>query len=310
MTHSIGKKLDWRAADSDINIYFRKVYISKGEVGNSRWVAKIHPPAELNLLAEEIAYKINKLLNWNTIPKTKCLHQFTDFSGKYRKYAVLIRELLELYPLHQGYTFQKYVHGCTMKEYSYFQGRNSHPPTTFNKRSYQKAYLLNLILGRWDTKPDNTMLNLSTGEFFEVDNELIGSNYGSSFTLNELSLVSEKIDEDLLEEVLQLDAEKVRDKYRVQLREYVSSWNQHSKKKLKLNDAGRELELSFSQILQNIKALKCSILSLQDNGMVSSCENLNRAYSRLMKIKEIKEPHSQELYGELDEQMCELHAKL
>jgi hypothetical protein len=306
----IGVRMDWRAADSNINIYFRKVYISKGEIENSRWVAKVHPPAELNLLAEEIAYKINKALKWKTIPKTKCLHPFSDFSGKHRRYAIMMRELLEFDPLHQGYTFQKYVHGCTVKEYTYFKGRGCNLEIPLNKRSYQKAYLLNLILGRWDTKPDNTMLNLSTGEFFEVDNELIGSNYGSSFTLNDLPLVPQEIEEDLLKEVLQLDVTKVRNKYRIKICKFISSWNQHAKKKLNLNDAARELEILFSQILQNINALRCSIWSLKDKKMVISCENLNREYAHLMRIKETKASRNPELYGELDEQLSELHAKL
>lgn len=248
----------------------RTTYISQGEVDNTKWVAKVGLPTEaLLFLAEEITYKISKLLSWKTIPKTKYLHQFVDLNGKYKKYAHMTSALSGFDQHPQGYTFQKFVNGCNLKQYL---NRSSDLPLC--QMSYHRAFLLNVILGRKDAKRENTMLGYPRGtewfyraEFFHIDNEEIGSKEGYPDALaNFRELYEAKVDDYLLYEVLEIDTNKlikVRDKYLDRTKELVLSWNQSAENLLNLEEEIETFNTKISQIMQNIELLKSSIQSLR-----------------------------------------------
>ena len=302
MASSIGtyQKLEWNEMPQEAGGRSRMVYVSKGELDNTRWVAKLAPPIEAKLVAEEVAYKISKILNWNTIAKTKYLHPFTNQSPKYAKYSSMMNELMESEQSPNGFTFQKFVNGCTARQYIYSQPTNQPIVMSLDKRSHHRAFLLDVILGRGDTRLENTMLSSFTGEFSEVDNEQIGSKYGFSDTLDKFPvLYAAKIDDIVLNEVLQIETNsilKIRDKYYRRTEEFVLSWNQNTETPLNLKAEVRVFKTAFSQIMQNIEVLKFSIQSLKNSGKEISPKLLNREYVQQMKRRQKED---EEIYQSL-----------
>ena len=163
----------------------RNVYISSIIPNASRWVAKLETHELRNRKgtffphADEVAYKIAKLFGWNTVPKTKILHQFSleKPNAKDQKYYSLMRYFIDKngtggHPI--TFTFQAFVNGKTLPSYYEITDAVKKKPDILLS-SYQRAFLLDMILGKGDARGDNTMYNPETGEIFEVDNEYLGS---------------------------------------------------------------------------------------------------------------------------------------
>lgn len=215
-----------RFQNSDIGMsHTRNVFVSQPlpmQENSHRWVAKIMTPDIKQIKAmnyyhaEEVAYKISKLFGWNTIPKTKILHASDINNSKYVKYLPLMQQFfLDIKTDISStftFTFQTYITG----EILITEGN----PAEFvkhdvNLSSYQKAFLLNLILGRGDTRGDNTIYNKETKELFEIDNEYIGGrgdNYPENGSLNNFKeLKLEIITKEIIDDLFKVDHSKILD---------------------------------------------------------------------------------------------------
>jgi len=82
---------------------------------------------------------------------------------------------------HFTISFQEYVEGETLTN------KGEEKKELPNLGSYQKAFLLGMILGNMDARGDNVILD-PNGELVEIDNEYIGGDgYWSLGVLNDFS---------------------------------------------------------------------------------------------------------------------------
>lgn len=148
----------------------RMVYKSNELYLGTRWVAKLDTYKTRKgklipfLHAEEIAFKMSSLLGWNTAPKTITLHE----SAKHPVMDFFLKEnVAEGAPV--TFTFQACIEGDVLpcRDELRIKTKPSHVSLT----SYQQAFLLAMIIGKKDAKGDNTMINPTTGEIHEIDNE-------------------------------------------------------------------------------------------------------------------------------------------
>jgi hypothetical protein len=212
----------------------RRVYISSKDSEAPRLVVKldtldIRNKKWLAVLphADEIAYKIGKLFGWNTIPKTKTLHQYSYLPpDKAKKYYPLMEPFMQRwYPI--TFTFQAFVEGETLPSYG-DKAKKSNP--ALQQVPYQKAFLLGMILGKSDARGDNVIFNSKTGDLFEIDNEYFGSKWGypSEGVLNEYGdLKKLEIPEELLRDVLRVEESQLRriqDKYNKRDEQLAAHW--------------------------------------------------------------------------------------
>ena len=257
--------------------YRRYIFISPSG-STSRLVAKLElGPLRLCKLeltlphAEEIAYKICKIFHWNTIPKTKVLHQYSlpyeNRVEKRQKYAELMKGFhCPNYPI--TFTFQAFV-----------EGKNIHGKTLDpSLSSYQKAYLLGMVLGKFDAHGDNILFNEETREFFEIDNEYIGErNYAKNGVLNHYKeLKQEEISPEMLDDLLNTSVTqftKIQNKYNVRDVNLIALWaNEPIQALFGYNDRARSN--CWSRIMENFIFLKMGILTLRECKTPVTIENL------------------------------------
>jgi hypothetical protein len=259
--------------------YRREIFINQPN-STPRLVAKIESSLKreekLEVVlphAEEISYKICKMFHWNTIPKTKVVHQYSisneNQTKKLQKYAKLMKGFnSELYP--RTVTFQAFVEGKIFPEFKESYGSNL--------PSFQKAFLLNMVLGKFDAKHLNTILNHQTYELFEIDNEYIGKTcYESKGTLNNYTqLKKEEIPPEILDNVLSIsltELTKIRDKYKVRDENLIAYWNKEPHPEP--NDCGDfERNFCWQTIMENFIFLKMGIHALRESRTPVTIENL------------------------------------
>lgn len=276
----------------------RLVYKSTFNADAPRWVAKLENclQRDARLLSplphsDEIAYKIGKLFRWNTIPKTKILHELAPINNeKYQKYNQLMQYFLNenrQNKLPITFTFQSFMDGETLPNKG--ELKNQKPDLS----SYQKTYLLDVILGKSDARGDNIIYNAITRELFEIDNEYIGSDgYASEGVLNDFNeLKQETISEEILQNILSVDLEQlqhVSDKYKKRDDELIDLWRNEP---LFKNYRAREALMNekWGQIFENFRILKNSIQLLKNGDEVISLEKLEKLVKdAFCKIEETK----------------------
>lgn len=158
---------------------------------------------------EEMAYKICKLFKWTTIPKTKLVHEFSCHdrnSNIKQKYFTLINDFKNTHSNAKSYTFtfQDYVDGNTLPN----AGKGQ--PDRINLPSYQRAILIDMILGKMDARGDNTMIKTETGEIFEIDNEYLGNTAYDRGILSTWSNVKNQIiSEQIIAEILNVNNDQL-----------------------------------------------------------------------------------------------------
>jgi len=188
---------------------------------------RIHP---LFPYGEEIAYKVCKLFHWDTVPKSKVLHQSAVQSlgtvEKIQKYG----QMVECFKTIQGsktFTFQTFVEGETLPNYK------SEITQCPDVSSYQRAYLLWLILGKFDDRGDNVIFDPKTRKLYGIDNEYIGSKgYEKDGILNCFEdLKGLEIDPTILDDVLKVSEEslkKIQHKYLAKELDLLVLWAQET----------------------------------------------------------------------------------
>lgn len=209
------------------NSHTRKIYVDRDEQGASHWVVKLED-SKLRVKsnrwslphADEIVYKINKIMGWNTVPKTKMLHEYDYSSSKYEKYFPLMFNFLADENLNSQaphtFTFQAYVSGEALPDPLGFVAGEKMPDVSLS--SYQKNYLLNIILGRYDARCDNCVRETKTGDLYQIDNEYIGLEV---MTTREVldhfpEHMKQPISDEIIKQLMNLTASKIlalKDKY-------------------------------------------------------------------------------------------------
>lgn len=280
----------------------RSVFISSQVFGaQHRWVAKL----EIDEMrqhkktffphAEEIAYKIAKLLKWNSVPKTKILHQFSleKPNDKYQKYSSLMPYFIDGnstgHPI--TFTFQAFIKGEPLPTYAELAARTKKRPDILPS-SYQRAFLLDMILGKGDARGDNTMYNPETREIFEIDNEYLGStNYEGvleAFTEFAGLEIEKGIQEDLLkvhpDQLLPIQTkykERDADLLSHQTREPIS---------IVIPDSERIAREKWSTFSDNLCCIQKAIQSLNKEGHPVTLEQVKRV--TLLKQAEMKRERS------------------
>ena len=208
--------------------HYRSVFISSSIPGaQHRWVAKLETAQVRSKKctyfphAEEIAYKIaKKLLHWNTVPKTKILHQFSleNPIDKYQKYYSLMKYFMDTnYAANHPatFTFQTLVKGETLPSHADLAEGVKQKPDILPS-SYHRAILLSMILGKDDARGDNTMYDPQTREIFEIDNEYLGVTGYSGILDVFTELANLGIEKEILENVLRIQPDqlaKIQTKY-------------------------------------------------------------------------------------------------
>lgn len=220
--------IDDRAGLSVGHSHTRSVYISSEIPGCPRWVVKLDDHSVRSqkmfatfLHADEVAYKISaKLLLWNTVPKTKILHQSVlsdpQLAAKYQKYTTLMQCFVKQNAEKPSltFTFQSFVRGKHLPNLLDIERGTASKPDVLLP-SYQRAFLLDMILGKFDARGDNIFYDPETRELFEIDNEyLAGSSYCSRGILHAFpDLKREVIGKDILEAILRVTPQQV-DRYK------------------------------------------------------------------------------------------------
>ena len=232
--------------------------------------------------AEEIAYKICKMFHWNTVPKSKVLHQYSalyiDPTRKLQKYIRLMAPFKNMeYPC--TFTFQAFVAGQILPDVVTSKTRDPNPS------SYQKAYLLGMVLGKFDARGDNAIHNHQTGELFEIDNEYIGKEgYKDSGILNQFrKLKRQEVPLQILNDVLStqmIQLAQIRDKYKLRDDCLITSWSTEPYPEF-LDCGSKKRDEYWSRIMENLTFLKMSIHALRERKGPVTIEKLARGVNKL-----------------------------
>jgi hypothetical protein len=280
--YSWTKKQPWTWIDRvnfEVNYsHTREVYTS-GATPLPRFVAKIETPyrrdeiADKRPYADEFAYKVCKLFRWNTIPKTKVLHESSMLSEipapKLRKYSPLTRQFLGptwRKNLPYTFTFQRFIEGCTLdeKKRASWEIMKMLP----DLHSFQKALLLTLLLGGQDSRDDNMMFNKETCEVFLIDNEHIGEKCTLCWSsLKSFSdLTSQEIPLEILDTFLLVTPDQLlqlRNKYEARDQELMALWANESPPTVFDEDDMKVLDKQLDNIDFNFCLLQEGIKSLR-----------------------------------------------
>lgn len=197
----------------------RMVYKSNESYLGSRWIAKLdtYKTREGKCIpfphGEEIAFKISSLLGWNTAPKTIILHE----SEKHSMMEFFLKEnVAEGAPV--TFTFQACIEGEVLPCWDELRAGKT-KPSHVSLTSYQQAFLLAMIIGKKDSKGDNTMINPKTGEIHEIDNESFSPIYSDDGILHIFDdLKSKNLSDGILRAVCNLTY----DHFNSLQREYIS----------------------------------------------------------------------------------------
>lgn len=278
------------------NSHYRQVFISQENSVSPRWVAKLETldlravKSYVTLpLSEEVAYKICKLFDWDTMPKSKVFHE--DSIGNQKpKYLDLMRSFASdtkrMFPF--TFTFQIFVEGKTVPNYGRIKTQ------TPELQSYQKSYLLNIILGREDARGDNSIYNPDTHKLFDIDNECIGCEYYDPYgILRDFSDLREKeISSDILDRILNVSSSQffeIRDKYKVREKTLLDFWSREIFYIPEYNPEGK-IERSWSVIINNFKFLQEGILTIKKHGDLVTVDKIEQFISD--SYKELNKPKS------------------
>src|SRR5581483_6636145 len=227
--------LEWRVMNprplGNSFSHTRIVYIGKEESLAAKWVVKIATPeirrAKLALdisHAEEVAYKVCKLLRWDIVPKSKVIHEkeMNDLGSKINKYKPFMQSFSWIAGI-KTFTFQ---HACTGKPL--FTDRNTPIP---KRCAFQKAYLLGMLLGGYDSRRDNMLYDPQIGKLALVDNEYLGQQNYDTIGILRIPLFEkfrkENLDPLILEAICKADAEKLAqicEKYRAKGVNLLALW--------------------------------------------------------------------------------------
>jgi hypothetical protein len=254
----------------------RTVYIGSPHTSAAGWVAKIETcdlrERRLTMVlnhAEEIAYKIGKLFGWTTIiPKTKILHQFSitpENAQKYQKYATLMAHFLKQdFKKEQPitFTFQAFLEGSTLRNLT------EKEMASIDLASFQKAFLLDMILGNRDSRSDNIVCN-SKGEIAEIDCEYIAQSGYPNGVLHKFKLLQQKeITKEILDTVLHVTDDgnddrltQIRTKYKARDAHLLSLWKEEPISVVFCRNDGLK-EDSWDFIFENFKAMKLALKEL------------------------------------------------
>ena len=260
--------------------FTRQVSVSSSALGVSRYVAKIETcwmrqdrSGVTFALAEEIAYKICKLFHWNTVPKTKVLHQLSEQSEKYEWYFHWMSPFIESNPglveakAPMTFTFQTYVEGRDLSN------RKESETLKPNLSAFQKAYLLQMIMSNSDCRRDNMILNSETGELFLVDNEYIGCPVNCYGSLKDFSALEEEpISAEIIKEFMQASASQlkiVQSKYEPRERSIRSLWMGEAFPRGHL-DPSKVYAEAWDRLIARFQTLQTILHALSQEGTVAT----------------------------------------
>ncbi|MES2344720.1 MAG: hypothetical protein V4494_02120 [Chlamydiota bacterium] len=229
--------------------------------------------------AEEIAYKINKLFAWKVIPKTKIIHGSQLTNNTKSKYVNIQNSMtLESLPNldRLTFTFQSFIKGKTLPLHN----------TGYQKiqdKSYQRAYLLNMILGKRDARADNTMYDSTNKEIFEVDNESLGlKNYSLKGVLRKFKKLQKKpIDLTILNDISKADIQsftRIKEKYETKDLSLLNLWLAENSDSTKASE--NEINLYWETIRTNFITLQSTIKTLQTTQKSFTIKQLEKAYTQ------------------------------
>ncbi len=217
---------------------------------------------------EEMAYKICKAFNWDTIPKTKLVHEFSCLrtgadSPIKPKYSTLVKDFKDNNQSNDKsytFTFQTYIEGKTLPN----SGKGQ--PDRVNLSSYQKAILIDMVLGKMDARGDNTMIQTGTGKIFEIDNEYLGNKDYDRGILSTWSGVKDQIISDqIIADILNVNQNQltsIQVKYNQKDEEIRNLWRQEEFYTVNL-DAIQESNNTWNNIYSNFKIITDLITDMQ-----------------------------------------------
>ncbi len=211
---------------------------------------------------DEVAYKICKLFGWSTVPKTKTFHQNSKLNEKeIEKYSDMKEYFVKndySYPI--TFTFQKFVHGEVLLAKGEQKKASPHP------EAFQKAFLLDMVLGKSDARGDNYIMD-ELGNLFSIDNEYIGGEgCDSSSVLHDFSdLKQQAVVSSVLEDILKVDSyqiQKVQNKFTEKDAHLRSLWEQEPIR-IKLANIENNIAERWSAIQKNLSIIQDSIRILK-----------------------------------------------
>lgn len=242
---------------------------------------------------EEMAYKICKLFKWKTIPKTKLVHEFScrdQQSNIKQKYFTLINDFKNTHSNAKSYTFtfQAYIDGNTLPNVGKGQ------PDRINLPSYQRAILIDMILGKMDARGDNTMIQKGTGEIFEIDNEYLGNTEYDSGILNTWNNVKNQIiSEQIIADILNVNNDQLNDlqmKFNQKDEQIRKFWSQEDYYTINI-DAIKQSNETWNNIHSNFNLITGLIKDMQRNEQIITVEKIQQG------MEAYYTQQSAELYG-------------
>ena len=199
----------------------------------------------------------------------------TQNSNKYILYSQIIKSLpYDLYEITyiDILTFQIFKKGTTFP---------IDPSLKISRESFQKAFLLNWILGKGDAHAGNTLYHADTGEIFEVDNEWIGQeDYDPSGILWQLPKeLEQEIHEKILDELQSVSCmhlQTIRSKYISRDKQLLEIWTK-SKGASALVACEQAIAKKWEGIIQRFNQIKQSIQTLRSSSAVITIESLRKS---------------------------------
>lgn len=294
LTHTWKRVIPEKRGESSFS-HLRAVYIGpKGPLGDksvvkisSRFDRKRKGSNNAWPSAEEIAYVASKRLGWNVVPKTKVLHgsDLKEISKnpahKHYKYACIQRSMTKSSESKEKidkytFTFQKYIEGKTLPK----EGRDQ----KINNTSFQRAFLLDTILGKGDARRDNVMYNPKTRELIEIDNESLAlKGYSPKGVLRDYSQhMKNTIPATILDEVLAFstdDISEIQQKYTRCDNHILACWRNEDPSSVR--KTSEELKHHWTSIKNNLTALQRSIQKLRNKPEPITLKELEKVYNQI-----------------------------
>lgn len=168
--------------------YSRKVGVVKSETQQTLlFVKRANPGLKFTMKNDAIAYLIDQVFNFGVVPPTLLVKRHTSIDTTFIqdnlsnfRFPLILQmpvEHEERQQIHQKKNFDK---------------------GALDSRQIQKAILFNIITGKHDGRPDNTIVD-KDNRVFEIDNEQIGRCKTDSWMLREYSDLI--FDQDIIEHV-------------------------------------------------------------------------------------------------------------
>lgn len=248
----------------------RDVFVIASSDRRNSWVAKLETCDTRDRKMEkamphieEMAYKICKLFDWDTIPKTKLVHEFS--ASHKTPYSDLISEFKSKNPETPPYTFtfQRYISGKTVPQ----------QPDYIDLASYQRAILLDMILGKMDAKGENTMIDPKTGKIFEIDNEYLGNRDYNSGVLNQWSNIKDQlIPNEIVKNILNVDEmrlKNIQSKYNQKDEQVRENWRKEAFYTVNV-DVQKHTDQTWNTIASNLTLVRNILQDMvKDNELIT-----------------------------------------